>query len=280
MKNINKRIWLITGASQGFGLALVKHLLSQRQQVIATTRNPAKLEQAGIKDENLKVAKLDITSDSDVKKVVADVIETYGRIDVLVNNAGFGFVGGIEEATMDEVQNVIGINVLASLRLVQAVLPAMRAAKSGHIINMSSIAGLISSPGIGIYNLAKYAVEGFSESLNLEVNGLGIKVTIVEPGMFRTGFYGDSLSHAKNTIADYDNTVGKVKSLFATLGANQPGNPDLAAAAIFNVVNMEQPPLRLLLGKDAFSRAVKKMDDNKIEFERMQAVSVSTDYTV
>lgn len=278
MKEVNKKVWLITGASQGLGLALVKHLLSQGQYVIATTRNPTKFEQTGLKDENLKIVQLDITSDSDVKEAVAGIMKKYGRIDVLVNNAGFGFIGGIEEATMDEIQDVIAINVLASVRLVQAVLPGMRAVKNGHIINLSSIAGLISSPGIGIYNLAKYAVEGFSESLNLEVQALGIKVTIVEPGVFRTGFYDDSLVHAKNTIPDYDETVGKVKRMFSSIGGKQPGNPDLAAEAIFDIVNLENPPLRLLLGKDAFSRAIKKMDDNKSEFERMQAVTVSTDY--
>jgi short-subunit dehydrogenase len=278
MKSKNTKVWLVTGASQGLGFAIVKHLLSMGHDVIATTRDPAKFSATGLEAENLHVIGLDLTSENEVKNAVAQIIGTHGRIDVLINNAGFGFIGAIEEASQDEIDKVMAINVFAPIRMVQAVLPYMRAAGSGHIINLSSIAGLAAAAGIGIYNSAKFAVEGFSEALNLEVNGLGIKVTIVEPGVFRTGFYDKSLVVAKKTIPEYDNTVGNFKRIFTTIKGKEPGNPDLAAAAIFDLVNMEHPPLRLLLGKDAFSRAMKKMDDNKIEFERMQQVAVSTDY--
>jgi len=278
MKNQHKKVWLVTGASQGFGLALVKYLLSKNEFVVATTRDPDKIAATGLSDENLKIVKLDITSESDVKNVTELIIKTYGEIDVLVNNAGFGFVGAIEEASPEEIEQVFAINVLATLRMIRAVMPTMRTAKKGHIINLSSIAGLAASAGIGIYNLAKHAVEGLSEALYAEAKPLGIKVTLIEPGMFRTGFYGNSLMVSKNSIADYDETVGKIKKMFTSLGGNQPGNPDLAAKAIFDVVESETPPLRLLLGKDAYARAMKKMDDNKAEFERMQSVTFSTDY--
>lgn len=278
MKNKLKKVWLITGASQGMGLALVKFLLRQDHYVIATTRNKVKFERANITAKNLKVIQLDINNADDIKASVTEIIDSYGRIDVLVNNAGFGFVGGIEEASVEEIQQVIDVNVMATIKMTQAVLPHMRAVKSGHIMNLSSIAGLLASPGLGVYNLSKFAVEGFSEALYQEVKELGIKVTIVEPGLFRTGFYGDSLAMAKSTINDYKNTVGKVRSLFSINSGQQPGNPDLAASVIFDIADFDQPPLRLLLGTDALTRALKKMDDNKLEFERMRALTVSTDY--
>ncbi len=202
-----------------------------------------------------------------------------GKIDVLINNAGFGFLGAVEEADAADIEIVFEVNVYAPLRMIRHVLPHMRRARSGHIFNLSSIGGLTATPGYGIYNAAKFAVEGFSEALSAELAALGIKVTLIEPGFFRTNFLGDSLAVAKRSIADYNETAGKTRENRERSNGNQQGNPDSAAKAIFDTACDARPPLRLLLGEDAFKRAITKLDNTRLEFERMKPVTFSTAFT-
>jgi len=272
-----QKIWIITGASRGLGLAMVKYLLSKDQQVIATTRHPGAFHQnTGLHHPLLEVTGLDLTSETAVAATIASIYERYSRIDVLVNNAGYGFLGAVEEASQEEIAKVFDINVFASLRMVRHVLPYMRKARSGHIFSLSSIAGLTATPGFGIYNATKFAVEGFSEALFAELKELGIKVTIVEPGYFRTSFLDSSLSVAQKEIGDYDSTAGMIRRNREVWNGRQPGNPDLAAQAVFTVACDAAPPLRLLLGEDAYQRATQKYNSTLAEFERMKPLTMAT----
>lgn len=272
------KIWFITGASQGLGLAMVKYLLEQGQVVIATTRDKNKFDPVLLVNPKLRVIELDLHSEQAVIDAIKNVITDYGRIDVLVNNAGHGFVGAVEEANEQEIKEVLAVNVLATLRIIRAVVPSMRKLKSGHIINMSSMAGLSSSPGWGIYNLSKYAVEGLSEALYYELKDLNVKVSVIEPGAFRTGFLGDSLAVAKQTIDDYSAIIGSFKSRLQENNGKQPGNPEMAAAAVYDLVEMDNPPLRLLLGGDAYMRATQKIELLQDDFERMKSITLSVGF--
>lgn len=273
-----KKTWLITGASQGLGLATVKYLLSREQQVIATTRDADKFDPELRKRPGLEVISLDLTSEIAVQNTIELIAAKYGRIDMLINNAGYGFAGAIEEASEAEVAKVLAINVEATLRMIRYVLPVMRQAGSGHIINLSSNAGLVSTPGFGIYNASKYAVEGLSEALYHEVKDLGIKVTLIEPGAFRTNFLASSLAVAERSIADYDATAGNFKNRLRTNNGHQPGDPERAVEAIIRVAEMEHPPLRLLLGQDAYLRVYQKLADMSAEFEAHKSITLSTGF--
>lgn len=277
-KNMSRQnVWLVTGASQGLGFITVKHLLASGQIVIATTRDKHKFDPSVRESPNLDVISLDLTNEEAVKESVARIHEKYGRIDVLVNNAGHGFVGAIEEATARDVYEIFEVNLHATLRMIRYTLPYMRKVRRGHIINLSSISGLVSSPGFGIYNATKYAMEGFTEALHAEVQPLGIHVTLVEPGAFRTNFLADSLHIAESTINDYDATAGNARRYTANSG-KQPGNPDRAAEAIYKLVQMETPPLRLLLGEDAYNRALKKLKALETDFESNRDITLSTGF--
>jgi NAD(P)-dependent dehydrogenase (short-subunit alcohol dehydrogenase family) len=274
-----QHVWLIKGASQGLGLALVKHVLAQGQRVVATTRDVSRFAAStGLQHPCLEVISLDLTDEAAVAAAVAQVHNAHGRLDVLVNNAGFGFLGAVEEASPTDITGIFEINVFASLRLVRQVLPYMRASCMGHIFNLSSIGGFLGTPGFGIYNATKFAVEGFSEALAQEVRALGLHVTIVEPGHFRTNFLDHSLAKAAHNISDYAATVGRTKQTSQLRNQQQPGDPALAAAAIYEVATTPNPPLRLLLGPDAYARATQKLADTQAEFIRMQPLTVSTNF--
>ncbi len=274
----SKKTWLITGASQGLGLTTVKHLLSKEQTVIATTRDASKFDAGLLSNPNLEVVSLDIAHEATVKQCLEDIVVRYQHIDVLVNNAGYGFTGAVEEASAAEIEQAVAINVFASLRMLRYVLPHMRRQRSGHIISLSSMAGLLSSAGWGIYNLSKYAIEGFSEALYHELKPLGIHVTLLEPGAFRTNFLAGSLAAAAQIIGDYADTAGKMREMLAANNGHQPNDPEKAAAAIYELASMPQPPLRLLLGKDAYDRAQKKLNLLQEDFERMKSVTFSTGF--
>lgn len=276
MKNPNT--FLITGASQGLGLIIVQQLLNAGKKVIATTRNAATFDPEIKYHENLEVISLDLTDETSVASMIMDLKSRYSSLDVLINNAGFGFAGAIEEAQQDEVARVIELNVLATIRMTRLVLPLMREQKKGHIINLSSNAGLVSSAGFGIYNASKYAVEGFSEALLLEVNGLGIQVTLIEPGAFRTNFLAASLAVSRISIGDYEPTAGLFKTRLNANNGSQPGDPVKAAEAIIGISEMESPPLRLLLGQDAYNRVTAKLKAVSLEIENMKQVTLSTDF--
>jgi NAD(P)-dependent dehydrogenase (short-subunit alcohol dehydrogenase family) len=274
----SQKTWLITGASQGLGLATIKYLLSRRQVVIATTRDVAKFDATVLANPNLEVIALDLTSEIAVQNAVELIALKYGKIDLLINNAGYGFAGAIEEASEEEISRVLAINVEATLRMTRYVLPVMRNAGCGHIINLSSASGLVSTPGFGIYNAAKYAVEGFTEALYHECRDLGIKVTLIEPGAFRTSFLDSSLAIAERSIAAYDATAGTFKTRLRANNGHQPGNPEKAAEAIVMVTESENPPLRLLLGQDAYNRTTQKLANMAAEIEQWKAITIATGY--
>jgi short-subunit dehydrogenase len=272
----DKKTWLITGASQGLGLNLAKHLLINDQRVIITTRDVNKIDKAFLNNPNLEAISLDLTDEEAVKSAIDQIISKYGCIDVLVNNAGYGFVGAIEETSAKEAEQVIAINVHATLRMIRIVLPNMRKNQTGHIINLSSIAGLIGSSGWGIYNASKFAIEGISEALAQEVKDLGIKVTMVEPGAVRTNFLAGSLTSSQIVIDDYAATAGQRRKTLAGNNGKQPNDPQKVVKAIYDVVQMPDPPLRLLLGPDAYSRAMEKIQNLTADFEGMKDLTLST----
>jgi short-subunit dehydrogenase len=273
-----KKKWLITGASQGIGLSLAKQLILNDQQVIITTRDVSKIEKALLNNPNLEALSLDLTNEEAVKNAIDHIISKYNHIDVLVNNAGYGFVGAIEETSAKEAERVMAINVHATLRMIRLVLPHMRQKQSGHIINLSSMAGLVGSSGWGIYNASKFAIEGISEALAQEVKDLGIKVTIIEPGAVRTNFLAGSLTSSQVIIDDYGATSGQRRKTLAGNNGKQPNDPQKVVEAIYDVVQMPDPPLRLLLGPDAYHRAIEKIENLTAGFQAMKDLTMSTGF--
>lgn len=272
-------VWFITGTSQGFGRELVRAALQRGDSVAATSRQPQAVAAAfPAEKERLLVASMDLRYAKPISSVVQQVIARFGRIDVLVNNAGYGVTGAVEEASETEIANVYETNVFGLLRVTRAVLPHMRRQRSGHIVNLSSIGGLTGMPGWGIYNSTKFAVEGLSEALAAELAPLGISVTIVEPGPFRTDFLGGSLVKAENTLPDYDSTAGKTRASAAERNRKQQGDPALAADAIVRAVTSPKPPLHLILGKFAYDRMNQKLEEFRREMENWRDLTLGTDF--
>lgn len=272
-------VWFITGTSQGFGRELVRAALQRGDSVVATSRNPQTVTSAFPDAANrLLAVSLDLRDEKQIASVIEQSVARFGRIDVLVNNAGHGLTGAVEEASDAEILSVYEINVFGLLRLTRAVLPQMRKQKSGHIVNLSSIGGLVGLPGWGIYNSTKFAVEGLSEALAVEGAPLGIGVTIVEPGPFRTDFLGGSLVVTAKILPDYKETAGQTRAAAATRHGNQPGDPALAADAIVKAVTAPKPPLHLILGGFAYDRFKTKLDAFKLEMETWRETTVGTDY--
>lgn len=276
----SEKVWFITGASTGFGRLLAEQILQAGGSVVATARKPEQIADLAEKfpDRALALA-LDVTQEESVETAVDAAIQKFGRIDVLVNNAGYGLAGAIEEATEDEFMPVFETNVFGLIRVTRKVLPHLRAQRSGHIVNLSSIAGLIGSPGWGYYNASKFAVEGFSEALAAEVAPLGIHVTIVEPGPFRTDFLGRSGVEASQRISDYDSTAGKTRKYFHEQAGKQAGDPAKAAAAMITAVESANPPKHLVLGKLAYTRMTARLDQWKQELLAWEDLSIGADFS-
>lgn len=275
---MNQRTWLITGASRGFGAEIAKAVLAAGDRLIATARNQADLQQFGTSPDVLTLS-MDVTDEAQVKAAIATSLEKFGQIDVLVNNAGFGLLGAIEECSAEDVESVYRTNVFGLLNVTRAVLPSMRQHRSGHIINISSIGGYRSSPGWGIYGSTKFAVEGITEALHGELAPLGIHATVVEPGYFRTNFLdGNSLRPSAVQIPDYAQTVGKIRDVAAGLNHQQPGDPTKLAPAILQIVNTDEPPLRLPLGTDTLQVIAEKNAYVEQETAKWRTLSESTDY--
>jgi NAD(P)-dependent dehydrogenase (short-subunit alcohol dehydrogenase family) len=273
------RTWFITGASTGFGRLLAEEVLKAGGKVIATARNLEKVSDLEQKYPGCaKTFALDVTSYPQVLSVVAQAEALHGPVDVLVNNAGYGLTGAIEEATEDEFMPMFDTNVFGLIHVTQGFLPHFRKRRSGHILNLSSVGGLVSTPGMGFYNATKYAVEGLSEALAQEVAPLGIHVTIVEPGPFRTDFLGRSSAHSAVTIPDYDSTAGNIRRYFAEQNGKQKGDPLRAVHAMMKVVNSPNPPLRLLLGSQALQRVRAKLDSLQKEVAAWESVTLSADF--
>jgi len=273
------KVWLVTGASTGFGRELVEYLLTQGARVVATARKVAALAELGTQyPERVLVAAMDVTDQKQVEAVVDAAVKWFGRIDVLVNNAGYGMVGAVEESGEEEFRPMFETNVFGLIRVTQAVLPQMREQGSGHIVNLSSIGGLVATPGFGLYNATKFAVEGLSEALAQEVKPLGISVTIVEPGPFRTKFLGKAGGEAKRKIPAYDQTAGKMRAYYTEQDGKQPGDPLKAAQAIVKAVEAENPPLHLLLGASTLPRVKGKIEALEKDLAEWEATTVGADY--
>jgi NAD(P)-dependent dehydrogenase (short-subunit alcohol dehydrogenase family) len=273
-------VWFVTGSSRGLGAGVVAEALTAGHQVAATARDPRtvveRFPEAG---EQLLPIGLDVTDAAQAAAAVDAAVARFGRIDVLVNNAGRGLLGAVEEATDDAARAVYDTNVFGVLNVLRAALPTMRAQRSGRILNLSSIGGFVGSPGWGIYNSTKFAVEGFSEALAREVAPLGIAVTLIEPGYFRTDFLdGSSLHTAATVIDDYAETAGAMRATATNVNHAQPGDPLKAAAAIIEIASADRPPLRVQLGRDSFTAVANKLESVADEQRTWRELAVSTDH--
>lgn len=274
-----KKVWLITGCSKGFGRALAIEVLAQGYSVAVASRNINDVEDIVSRyPETALAIRLDVTSGDEITAAVEKTIAHFAQIDVLVNNAGIGYFGAIEESEEAEVRRMFEINVFGLARMIQEVLPHMRKRRIGHILNIASIGGLRSFPGVGFYNATKYAVDGLSESLSKELAPLGIKVTIIAPSGFRTDWAGRSAKDSSIRIADYATTAEKNKGDIRAYSGNQPGDPVRAAKAMIAVTESATPPLRLLLGAAALKGARLKLEELKHDFDTWSEVTVGADF--
>ncbi len=273
------KVWFITGASSGFGRLLAEYVLSLGANVVATARQPDMLNDLAKKyPANAQVLSLDVTKPAQIDRAVEDAVGRFGHVDVLVNNAGYGVLGALEEVSLAEYMPMFETNVFGLIGLTQALLPQFRERRAGNIVNLSSIGGLIGSAGVSMYNATKFAVEGLSEALGAELEPLGIHVTIVEPGPFRTDFLGRSLVTAKTEIADYRQTAGKARENFKAGDGKQVGDPQKAVEAIVTAVGAAKPPRHLLLGKIALDRFRAKMRSFAAEIDAWEQTTLDTDF--
>lgn len=279
MSNTTK-VWFITGCSTGFGRELAKETLAKGYNVVVTARKTADVADiiSNYPDTALAVS-LDVTVPQQIKEAVKSAIDHFGRIDVLVNNAGIGYFGAIEESEEEEVRRMFEINFFGLAHMTNEVLPHMRKQRSGHILNVASIGGLRSFPAVGFYNATKYAVDGLSEALSKEVAPLGIKVTVICPSGFRTDWAGRSAKNTSVKIEDYATTAGKNMSDLRGYSGNQPGDPVKAAQAMIQVTETEHPPLRLLLGAAALKGARIKLEELRKDFDEWAEVSEGADFS-
>ncbi|WP_426667691.1 oxidoreductase [Mucilaginibacter sp. McL0603] len=271
--------WFITGCSTGFGRELVKLILENGWNVIITARDPDKVKDlaTGFESQSL-VLPLDVTNKEQIGHAVAAATDKFGAIDVLVNNAGYGYFSSVEEAEAEKIRAQFETNFFGLVDMIQAVLPGMRKRRSGHIVNFSSIGGLRAFTATGYYHATKFAVEAISESLSQEVAPLGIKVLIVEPGPFRTDWAGRSTSRTETNLEDYRETVGKRMEASLHGSGKQQGDPIRGCKAIIDAVQSEKPYLRLLLGEPAYKLAIEKLDALKDNFEGWKDLTLGADF--
>jgi short-subunit dehydrogenase len=273
------KVWLITGASSGLGLALAKEAIKNGDQVIAGARDIDKLSDFKAQSAgNLHPVKLDVRNDEDIENAALLVNDKFKKVDVLVNNAGYGLLGALEELSNEQMIDNFETNFFGAVKMTKAFLPIMRTQKYGHIINISAIAGAVSEMGFTIYGASKAALESLSESLQSEVRHLGIKITIIIPGPFRTEFISKSLVKAHHKIAQYSQTVGKFENMLEKIDGKQAGDPQKAAEAIFLVSEMNSPPMRLFLGSYAYSRIRAKLGKLSDEIANFEKFGLETDF--
>lgn len=277
--NRNSKVWLITGASRGIGAEIASAALAAGDRVVATARDPRHVAERFGSSEALLPVALDVTSEASIAAAVEAAIARFGRIDVLVNNAGYGVIGAVEETSADAVRRLYETNVFGLLAVTRAVLPLLRKQRSGHVINLSSVGGYRSAAGFGVYCSTKFAVEGLSEALHDELAPLGIAVTVVEPGYFRTEFLeSKSVVESPTVIADYADTTGKVRAIAKTVSLQQPGDPVRLARAVVELTRADAPPVRLPLGSDTVAAIEAKHAFVTQELEAWRAVATSTDF--
>jgi len=275
-----EKVWFVTGASQGLGLSLVKKLLKSGYRVAATSRNAQSLKDATgmIESRQFLPIGVDLNNLDSIKEAIQQTVATFGRIDVAVNNAGYGMIGTIEEIGEHEVQNIFNINVLATMFITKNILPIMRMQQSGFIINIGSVAGFVGAPGWSVYSATKAAIAAFSEVLAQDVKEFGIKVTVVEPSGFRTGFLSkNSLALSAGSLPGYQ-AVKDTQTRYLAASGREPGDPDRAAETLIELSENQQPPLHLYLGQDAYNRASKKMAAMITELEEWKATTISADF--
>ncbi|MFU9138088.1 oxidoreductase [Erwinia tasmaniensis] len=272
-------VWFITGCSTGFGRELAKEVLKKGFNVVVTARDKAKVSDlvSGVEDRALAIS-LDVTDSAGIEQAVKAAVDKFGTIDVLVNNAGYGYQSSVEEGEEHEIRAQFDANVFGLFAMTRAVLPVLRKAKSGHIINITSVAGQIGFPGSGYYSASKHAVEGWSDALLAEVGPLGIAVTCVEPGPFRTDWAGRSLRQTPNTLADYAETAGVRLKGTAEGSGKQPGDPVRAAQAMIALTEAENPPRHLVMGAWGHDAVTTKLQARLNEIEAWKEMSVGTDF--
>jgi NAD(P)-dependent dehydrogenase (short-subunit alcohol dehydrogenase family) len=271
--------WFITGVSSGLGLALAEAALQRGDRVAGTVRDAAACESfERIAPGRSLGLRLDVTDEEAAHAAVVHADAAMGGIDILVNNAGYGLVGGIEEASLAEFRAQFEVNVFGAVAMMQAVLPQMRARRSGRILNITSVSGLVGWPSLGVYSGSKFALEGISETLALELAGLGIHLTMIEPGGLRTDFATRSRARTRRVLSDYDATVGACVRVLDAHAGHEAGDPRKAAAAILSVADSPTPPLRLLLGADALGYARRKLAEQQAEIEAWSSLSESIEF--
>lgn len=273
------KVWFITGASRGFGLLIARDALARGDRVVAAARNPQTIVDALGVHPNLLPVQLDVTKEAAAVVAAQAAIDRFGHIDVLVNNAGYGILGAVEETSADEVRRNYETNVFGLLNVSRAVLPSMRQRRSGHVINISSVGGYQAYHGWGVYGSTKFAVEGLSEAMAQELQPLGVHVTVVEPGFFRTDFLdASSLVETAARIEDYKDTVGAMRQFAAGANHAQPGDPARLSQALLKLADAEQPPLRLQLGSDTVARTYAKHQHVEKELAQWKELALSTDF--
>lgn len=274
---MQNRIWFITGISGGLGKALAEAVMANGNFAVGTFRSELQAADFSKQNEGKGLGLvMDVTQQEQVRAAFEVVQTNFGRLDVLVNNAGFGFAGAVEEASDEEVRAVMEANFFGALEVTRQALPLFRQQKSGHILQISSHGGIKAFPGFGIYNAAKFALEGFSEALAGEVAPLGIRLSIVEPGPFRTGFAAGSFQEAAAKIDDYQATAGAFRERMRAVNGKQEGDPEKAAAAIYHITTLENPPLRLPLGKIPLTTIQAKLDSVQKDLNDWRALAEGT----
>ena len=272
-------VWFITGCSTGLGRALAEAVLKHGHRAIVTARNPAQVQDIAAKYPKTALAlQLDVANYTQIGFAISTAETAFGGIDVLVNNAGYGYLAAVEEGEEQEIRDMFETNFFGLAALIRGVLPGMRARKRGHIINISSVGGLIGNPSAGYYNATKFAVEGLSEALAKEVEPLGLHVTVVEPGPFRTDWAGRSLKTPRNAIEAYAKTAGARRAQISGYSGKQAGDPARAAQAIIRVVESPAPPMNLVLGKDGLKRVREKLDKFTESLRQWEATTVGADF--
>lgn len=275
----SSRVWFITGSSTGFGRLLAEEILKRGERVIATARDITKVADLAKKyPDTARAFTLDVTKPAEITAAAEKAIKAFGQIDVLVNNAGYGVNGAIEEVSEEEFEPMFQTNIYGLIRTTRAFLPHFRERRHGNILNFSSIGGLIGGAGWGYYNVTKFAVEGFSEALAAEMKPLGVHVTVIEPGPFRTDFLGRSGKLAKRELPEYTQTAGQARTYLRTQAGKQPGDPQKAVEAIIRVVDSPEPPLHLILGKIALTRFRDKLAQWEKEIAAWETVTEGTDF--